>query len=211
MLKFSVIIPCYRSEDYVGKAIESVRAQSFDNYEILVMCEKGDKTSIKAVEDLGIKPHVDDYGSAGAGRNAGIDLAQGEYILFLDSDDWYLHSECFAMLNQFTRLKVDILSFGFIYGKYGFTPVCGNNGAMYPNVWSRVWRKGFLDKNNIRFPESSWAEDVPFVEKAFASKPHHTMTDIPFVYYTYPREGSLQYLKDRGYGDGITDKKRPGF
>jgi hypothetical protein len=113
------------------------------------------------------------------------------------------------MLNQFTRLAVDVLTFAFIYGIYGYTSTRGNNGAMYPNVWSRVWRKAFLDANGVRFPKSSWAEDVPFVEKAFNSNPHHTMTDIPFVFYTYPREDSLSYLKDRGYGDGINDKKRP--
>ena len=197
MIKFSVIIPCYHSEDFVGKAITSVQSQSFSNYELLVMCENGDDKSIKAVKECGIEPHIDDYGSSGAARNAGIDLAKGEYILFLDSDDWYLHSECFAMLDKFTRLAVDILSFAFIYGIYGFTPTCGNNGAMYPNVWSRVWRKSFIDKHDIRFPDTSRDEDVVFCQKAFAKNPHHTMTDIPFIYYTYPREGSRMSEREK--------------
>ena len=191
MVKFSIVIPCYHYEEFVGKAIKSVQEQSFTNYEILVMCKPDDEASINAVRECGIEPHIDDYSSLGAARNAGISLAQGEYILFLDSDDWYLHSECFAMLNQFTRLAVDVLSFAFIFGKYGYTATCGNNGAMYPNVWSRVWRKAFLDKNNIRFPDMTGKEDVEFCQKAFDAKPHHTMTDIPFIYYTYPREGSL--------------------
>lgn len=206
MIKFSVIIPCYHSEEFIGKAIKSVQDQSFDNYELLVMCEKDDEKTINAVRECGVEPHIDDYGSSGAARNAGISLAKGEYILFLDSDDWYLHSVCFAMLDQFTRLAVDFLSFAFIFGKYGYVPTCGNNGAMYPNVWSRVWRKVFLDRNDIRFPETSRDEDVDFVEKAFASNPHHTMTDIPFVYYTYPREGSRMSEKERDERDGIKDQ-----
>ena len=197
MVKFSVIIPCYHSEEFIGKAIKSVLDQSFDNYELLVMCEQDDEVTINAVRECGVEPHIDDYGSSGAARNAGISLAQGEYILFLDSDDWYLHSECFAILNQFTRYAVDILSFAFIFGIYGYVPTCGNNGAMYPNVWSRVWRKTFLDRNNIRFPDTSRDEDVAFVEKAMDSNPHHTMTDIPFVYYTYPREGSRMSEKEK--------------
>ena len=201
MVKFSVVIPCYHSEEFIGKAIKSVLNQSFDNYELLVMCEKDDDASINAVRECGIKPHIDDYGSSGAARNAGISLAKGEYILFLDSDDWYLHSECFAMLNQFTRFAVDVLSFAFIFGKYGYTSTCGNNGAMYPNVWSRVWRKAFLDKNDIRFPNVSRDEDVVFCQKAFESKPHHTMTDVPFVYYTYPREGSRMSEKEQDERD----------
>lgn len=205
MVKFSVIIPCYHSEEFIGKAIKSVLDQSFDNYELLVMCEQDDEVTINAVRECGVEPHIDDYGSSGAARNAGISLAQGEYILFLDSDDWYLHSECFAILNQFTRYAVDILSFAFIFGIYGYVPTCGNNGAMYPNVWSRVWRKTFLDRNNIRFPDTSRDEDVAFVEKAMDSNPHHTMTDIPFIYYTYPREGSRMSEKEK---DGDSEQSQ---
>ena len=206
MVKFSVIIPCYHSEEFIGKAIKSVQEQSFDNYELLVMCEKDDEKSINAVRECGVEPYIDDYGSSGAARNAGISLAKGAYILFLDSDDWYLHSECFAMLNQFTRLVVDVLSFAFIFGKHGYTPTCGNNGAMYPNVWSRVWRKAFLDYYDIRFPNTSRDEDVVFVQKAFDTKPNHTMTDIPFIYYTYPREGSRMSEKEQDEErDGIKD------
>ena len=205
MVKFSVIIPCYHSEDFISKAIKSVRDQSFSNYELFVMCEKDDFKTIGAVRRCGIEPYIDDYGSSGAARNAGISLAEGEYILFLDSDDWYLHSECFAMLNQFTRLAVDILSFAFIFGKYGYTSTCGNNGAMYPNVWSRVWRKAFLDTHNIRFPDSSRDEVVAFCQKAFNAQPNHTLTDIPFIYYTYPREGSRMSEKEQEDGNGIKD------
>jgi glycosyltransferase involved in cell wall biosynthesis len=203
MIKFSVVIPCYHSEDFIEKAIRSVQQQSFTNYELLVMCEQDDEASIEAVRRCGVEPIIDDYGSSGAARNVGIEKAQGAYVLFLDSDDWYLHQECFSMLDQFTRLAVDILSFGFIFGIHGYAPVCGNNGAMYPNVWSRVWRKAFLDKNGIRFPNTSRDEDVVFCQKAFEAPSQHRMTDIPFIYYTYPREGSRMDEKER---DSKSDK-----
>jgi glycosyltransferase involved in cell wall biosynthesis len=197
MFKFSVIIPCYHSEDYIEKAILSVQNQSFENYELLVMCEKDDDASIDAVRKCGIEPIIGDFRSSGAARNAGLEKARGAYILFLDSDDWYLHQECFSMLDHFTHLAVDILSFGFIYGVYGYASVCSNNGAMYPNVWSRVWRRAFLDNNNIRFPDTSRDEDVVFCQKAFEVESTHRMTDIPFIYYTYPREGSRMSEKER--------------
>ena len=151
MLKFSVIIPCYHSEDFIEKAIQSVQEQSFKNYELLVMCEKDDYASIGAVRRCGVEPIIDDYGSSGAA----------------------------------------------IFGIHGFTPVCGNNGAMYPNVWSRVWRKAFLDRNDIRFPNTSRDEDVVFCQKAFGVESAHRMTDIPFIYYTYPREGSRMNERER--------------
>ena len=197
MYKFSVIIPCYHSEEFIGKAIKSVQVQSFADYELLVMCEADDLETIEAVEECGVVPYVEAYGSSGAARNAGIEKAAGEYILFLDSDDWYLHSECFAMLNQFLRFPADILSFAFIFGTYGYTSTLGNNGHLYPNVWSRVWRKSFIDKYTLRFPDVSRDEDIVFVQDALGKNPQHRMTDIPFVYYTYPREGSRMSEKER--------------
>lgn len=197
MLKFSVVIPCYHSEEFIDKAIKSVEEQSFKNYELLVMCEKDDFKSIGAVRRCGIEPHIDDYGSSGAARNAGMSLAKGEYILFLDSDDWYLHSECFAMLDQFLRFPADVLSFAFIFGKHGYTSVLGNNGHLYPNVWSRAWRKSFIDKHGLHFPNVSRDEDIIFVQDALNKGPEHRMTDIPFVFYTYPREGSRMQEKEQ--------------
>lgn len=197
MLKFSVVIPCYHSEEFIGKAIKSVKEQSFTDYELLVMCEKDDNKSIEAVRECGVEPHIDDYGSSGAARNAGMALSQGEYILFLDSDDWYLHSECFTMLNQFLRFPCDILSFAFIFGKYGYTSVLGNRGHLYPNVWSRAWRKSFVEKHNLQFPEVSRDEDIIFVQAALEKEPEHRLSEIPFVYYTYPREGSRMQEKEQ--------------
>jgi len=197
MVKFSIIIPCYHSEQFVGKAIKSVQEQSFKDYELIVTCEKKDEKTIDAIKACGVTPILGDYGSVGYSRNDGMDHAKGEYILFLDSDDWYLHSECLAMLDKFTIYQVDVLTFAFIFGIYGYTSTSGNNGAMYPNVWSRVWRKRFLEVHDIRFPDVSRDEDVVFCQKAFDAEPHHTMTDIPFIYYTYPRDGSRMSEKER--------------
>ena len=197
MVKFSVVIPCYHSEDFIEKAIRSVRDQMYEDYELFILCETDDSASIEAVRRCGEEPVIGDFGSSGAARNAGIDMSKGMYILFLDSDDWYLHPACFSMLDQFTHFAVDILTFGFIFGVHGYRSATGNNGAMFPNVWSRVWRKAFLIKNDIRFPNTSRDEDVVFCQKAFEAHPEHRLTNIPFVYYTYPREGSRMNEKER--------------
>jgi len=206
MVKFSIIMPCYHSEEFVGKAIKSVQDQSFKNYELIVTCEKEDKKTVEAVKKCGVEPIVGDYGSVGYSRNDGMVHATGEYILFLDSDDWYLHSECLAMLDQFTRYQVDILTFAFIFGIHGYTPTTGNNGAMYPCVWSRAWRRAFLEKNDIKFSDAKTAEDLEFTGKALECNPAHRLTDIPFIYYTYPREGSLMYEYERNSNKEQKDK-----
>lgn len=199
-MKFSVIIPCYHSEEFVGKAIASVKEQLFQDYELLVMCESDDQASIDAVIASGVDPVVGDFRSSGAARNAGLDKACGEYVLFLDSDDWFMGPDCFTVLNQFTRLRLDILTCGFIYGVYGYTSATGNRGSMYPNVWSRAWRREFLNKHNVRFPDTSRDEDVAFVAEAFSHAPEHRITDLPFVHYTYPRDGSRMAEKESENG-----------
>ena len=199
-MKFSVIIPCYHSEEFVGEAIKSVKAQLFRDYELLVMCESDDIASIEAVRACGVEPVIGDFHSSGAARNAGIDRAQGYYILFLDSDDWFMGPDCFGILDQFTRINADILTCGFVFGERGYTSALGNRGAMYPNVWSRVWRKAYLDKHNIRFPDTSRDEDVEFVQLAFSFQPEHRITDLPFVHYTYPRAGSRMSEKESENG-----------
>lgn len=199
-MKFSVIIPCYHSEEFVGDAIKSVQAQLFHDYELLVICESDDQASIDAVRACNVEPILGSFHSAGASRNAGLDHAKGDFILFLDSDDWFMGPDCFTVLDQFTRFRPDIMTCGFIYGERGYTSACGNGGNMYPNVWSRVWKRAYLEKHHIRFPETSWAEDVAFVQEAFSHQPEHTITDLPFVHYTYPRSGSLTAEKESGNG-----------
>jgi len=199
-MKFSVIIPCFHSEEFVGRAIESVKAQLFQDYELLIVCESEDPASIEAVRKCGVEPIIGVFHSAGASRNAGLDRASGDYILFLDSDDWFMGPDCFTVLDQFTRLRPDILTCGFIFGEHGYTSALGNRGSMYPNVWSRAWRRAYLEKYHIRFPEKSWAEDVEFTQEAFAHQPEHRITDLPFVHYTYPRCGSLTAEKESDNG-----------
>jgi glycosyltransferase involved in cell wall biosynthesis len=91
--KFSVIIPTYNRKDKLKKAIESVKAQTFSNYEIFVVDDASeDGTSAwvsKNYPDINLIALVENKGAAGA-RNEAIKQAQGEYIAFLDSDDQWL-------------------------------------------------------------------------------------------------------------------------
>jgi len=90
---FSVVIPVYNRADVVGDAIRSVLAQSCQDFEIVVV-DDGSRDDprpvIEAFNDPRIRFHAQANGGGGAARNKGIDLAQGKFIAFLDSDDVYL-------------------------------------------------------------------------------------------------------------------------
>ena len=89
MPKFSVIIPVYNVEKYIRRCITSVINQTFKDYEIIVINDGSTDNSIEIAKEFPVKiinsPHV----SVSEARNLGVKKAKGEYILFLDSDDYW--------------------------------------------------------------------------------------------------------------------------
>lgn len=93
-IEVSVIIPCYNAQDYIGKCIESVLAQTFDNFEILAVDDAssdGTLSCLRSFDDkrLRIIELGKNSGSPATPRNVGIQQAQGHYIAFLDCDDFW--------------------------------------------------------------------------------------------------------------------------
>ena len=96
MIKISVVIPIYRVASYIAQCLESVVSQSFPDIEIICVDDKSPDESISIVRDYAKKDrririfqHEKNKG-VGAARNTGIKNAKGEYIFFLDPDDWLL-------------------------------------------------------------------------------------------------------------------------
>lgn len=94
-MRFSVIIPLYNKAPYIGKALQSVLEQTFDDFEIIVVDDGStdDSYSVaKAVLETSERPfkliHQENAGVSTA-RNKGVAASSGEYICFLDGDDWW--------------------------------------------------------------------------------------------------------------------------
>ena len=91
-IKISIIMPVYNVEEYVGKAIESILAQTFTEYEFLIVDDgtkdkSGEICDSYAKKDERIKVIHKENGGAPSARNTAIDIAKGKYVYFLDSDD----------------------------------------------------------------------------------------------------------------------------
>lgn len=91
----SIIIPVFNVENYINQCVESIGAQTFKNFEIIIVDDCSNDGTLKILESLHNKyPNISIYktdkpsGSPATGRNIGLQKAKGDYILFVDGDDW---------------------------------------------------------------------------------------------------------------------------
>ena len=193
MKRFSIIIPAHNSSAYIHNALESVRIQSFKDYELIVVCDSCDDNTEQIAKSYGAITKSVNYHQDGQTRNTGIELATGEYVLFIDDDDWWLHEFVLEQLDE--KLKEDnpdVLCFSFIFRHWKYATPKGNNGKRWIAVWNKCWRREFI--KDCRFSNEWSVSDVQFDKQAMSKKPKLIEWDMPIYYYNYMREGSISHF-----------------
>lgn len=187
--KFSIVIPAHNEEAYIGECMESVRSQSYTDVQVIIVCDRCTDRTPAVARAFGYEPLEVEAGSLGRARNAGLEHATGEYLLFLDSDDYYISRDALRIIAlQLMSQPVDLLAFGFMFGPRLARPVRpGNN--LWPNVWSKVWRTEVF--GHLRFGDMITAEDVAWNEIALPLATSISTLDVPLIQYRYPRKGSI--------------------
>jgi len=190
-MRFSVIIPAHNSESFISKGLESIRSQSFQNFELIVVCDRCTDRTKEIAESYGAKTLDVDFGRDGLTRNAGLDIAQGEYIIFLDHDDAILHEFVFSEIDK--KLKAendpDLLICSFIWHGVCYAKPRAKNGDFYPSVWNKIWSRKYI--SNHRFTDVYSISDFYF-HNEMMKVPHRAVEwDFPIVFYNYLCEGSI--------------------
>ena len=126
-IKISIIMPVYKVEEYVGKAIESILAQTFTEFEFLIVDDgtpdrSGEICDQYAKKDQRIQVIHKENGGAPSARNTAIDIAQGKYVYFLDSDDWAEPQMLADMYELAEKHQAQLVVCGFYIDTY-----CGQN------------------------------------------------------------------------------------
>ena len=156
-MKFSVIIPLYNKAPYVRKALETVCAQTYREYEIIVINDGStDNSAIIAGEYLngveGISYKILSQSNAGvsAARNNGVAQASGDYIAFLDADDWWepTYLERMAQLIE-DYPKAGLYACNYVYYKPGKTHVALNIPTGYINYPKSYYESGAMPVTSI--------------------------------------------------------------
>lgn len=191
----SVIVPAHNSAEFIRRCLHSVKYQAFTDYELIVVCDAcTDKTSEIAL-GYADKTIIRNYHRDGLARNAGIDGAEGEYIVFLDSDDWLLHEYVLTQLEQVIKgSPFDILEVGVVWKTMGYM-------APVKNKWLRmigghVFRREFI--GDTRFNDREYSADTDFMEALISKHPKFMWWDMPMYYYNYGRKGSLSDRHNKG-------------
>ena len=215
-MKLSIIVPCYNVEQYVEKCIDSLENQDIpkDDYEILAYNDESKDNTLCVLENLAKKyPNVKvsshkNKGLSGT-RNRGVREAKGDFIWFIDSDDW-ISDNCLGKILSSITDETDIVAFSgfipegnrsvgaYIYGEkvidkqtlftYGFA-----DGAPF-----YMHRRDFLIKNNLFFKEGIKHEDTLFTP----------ITLYKANFFIFYRESVYHFLKRAGSITTVKDVKR---
>ena len=209
MIKFSVIVPVYNVEQYLEQCLESLQAQNYGDYEVICVNDGSTDSSreiLTAWEPRMPQMRVIDRENGGlsAARNTGLKATKGDYVLFVDSDDWVEPNflECLnsSLITHHSSLTpLDMICFACQRTDNEATDSLHReqtSGWDYYNrhalearvvpfvcVWQRCYRREFLMNNNLWFREGILHEDNEFTPRVCLKA--KSIKVIPDVLYNY--------------------------
>lgn len=189
-IKVSVIMPVYKVEQYVGKAIESILNQTLTEFEFLIVDDgtpdrSGEICDAYEKKDSRIQVIHKENGGAPSARNMAMDIAKGKYMYFMDSDDWAEPTMLQDMYELAEENRSQLVVTGFYIDTYysdteyrtdhfvSEDAVYADSDAFRKNAyklfdknllytpWNKLFLTDYIQKYNLRFPQTFW-DDFPF-------------------------------------------------
>ena len=222
-MKLSIVIPLYNKEKYIDRCIESLLNQDLapSEYEIIVINDGSTDTSYSIAEEFAkTNENVHLYSQENKGlsvtRNRGMELAKGDYIYFLDADDYIASDVIKNLVELSAENDLDILGFKSIYVSDelvtesstrnlqhnsmqvmdGITLI-GERG--YRNeVWWYILKRSFLLETGIKFIDGRFAQDSPFTSNIFAKANRAVRTELD-IHRFHKVENSVQTSRDNAH------------
>ena len=218
MPKISVIVPVYNTEKYIEKCLKSLDDQTMKDFEVVIVNDGSKDESERAIKNymrrtrMNIKYLKKENGGLASARNYGVERASGEYISFLDSDD-YLDKDTFYLLEQYIDKDIDLIKFkmktvnekeevlekldGPVFdvckGEEGYKKLCTTDKYMDP-ACIYLYRREFFVENNFKY-KLRYHEDFGLTSLIIVQAKTFVSTDI-FGYNYLQTEESLTRAKD---------------
>lgn len=205
--KLSIIVPVYGVEKYIDKCLNSLVKQSLKEIEVIVVNDGTKDNSQKIIDKYvkkypdKIKSYIKENGGQGSARNYGLKKATGEYIGYVDSDDFVEKDMYKKLYNKAKENNYDIVVCGNYnvsedYQNKNIDAFINNYNTDLENiffgkmaVWNKIYKRDILIKNKLEFKEKVWYEDLAFTLKAITNSNTFAFIDEPLYDYLI-REGS---------------------
>lgn len=228
-LKYSVIVPVYNLEKYIEECVNSILQQTYPNIELIVVDDGSKDKSVElcrmiAKKDNRMKVFQGEHGGVSSARNMGLQQVTGDYVFFVDGDD-FIEKDYIEKADEIlSKLQVDILITNHYYyydnntGKridkemyplvkavkekeISILDYILDNHYMLPGgVSFNIYKRDFLDIHKCCFIENiKWFEDLDFFLQIMSQNPTYEVTDIKYYYYRRNR-------KDSAITDATTQK-----
>lgn len=193
--EISLIIPLYNAERTIDSLIDSIRNQTFDYFEAIFVNDGSTDSCVDKVADAAIRDErfrliVQENAGPGAARNKGMDVARGRYIMFADCDDELAPNAMKHAYGRAEDTQAEIVVFQARHKDDSTGQTCTSpdrwDPRLFPDVfagidcpdhlfsqfrnwpWDKLFRRDFLQRNHLRFPELYRTEDLPFTCGALA-------------------------------------------
>ena len=222
-IAISVILPIYNTERFLQRCLDSLLRQGMEDdgtWEVICV-DDGSTDSCPAILANYVWRHPGVFrvvrlenGGVARARNVGIDRAQGEWLAFVDSDDYLVDGGLAYLLKHFCTKGVDVVGFKRVtlnpwqlsHWTYSDTPegqvICKGSGHEIYNRYRQEWvtdklyRRSFLQKYKIGFAKLYVAEDTEFNFRVFQRNPNVVLTDSNIYRYEQQNEYSLTQVRD---------------
>ncbi|WP_226618598.1 bifunctional glycosyltransferase family 2 protein/CDP-glycerol:glycerophosphate glycerophosphotransferase [Cytobacillus firmus] len=219
--KLSVVVIAFNNELYIEEALESLHEQTFDDMEVVVVNDfSSDRTGELIDSFIEGKPkfkaiHLkENSGGCSTPRNTGIANSTGEYIMFLDGDDWYTINACEKMVAGIERTGSDFVAGQVIrtnnyeiwYHKQIYSMERTNinirefSMLLFDSLSvNKIYKRSFLDRHKLRFPEGIHYEDIVFTGKAYFLADSVSIIPEPVYYWRVVENAAVKSITNRRF------------
>lgn len=200
-MKLSIIVPVYKVEEYLGECVDSLLSQTIDDYEIILVDDGSPDNSGKIADEYAAANpdmirvlHIDN-GGQGRARNFALDIAKGDFVGFVDSDDWVTHDMYEKMYTRATETGADVVVCDFLErfvdGRESMLPASlqdnwlGSAGSSC----NKIFRRSLVGA--LRFPVGLWYEDFYFSAVMLLRSKHTEFIAEPLYIYRRGQESTM--------------------
>lgn len=233
MDKVTIIIPIYNVEKYINEAVDSARNQTYKNLEIILVDDESTDLSGKICDEyLGIDDRIKvihkKNGGLSDARNSGLDNCTGQYIMFLDGDDFLEPDAVEKMYNEIIEKDADYVIGNYINAteegekwekpafdierykpfKLSISDYKNSFFIMNSSVCNKIFKKEFIDNLNLRFIVGLPAEDAMFTTYCFIKSEKVYYTPVIVFNYRQRKGGSISSSCTMKYFEGINKAYR---